>query len=310
MASPQSVHDGVLLQSRGTEFGEAVYLARRGKRHYISSAAVIEELGFRWPDDVVQVPPAVLKALSIGGGVPHRLNNDIDPRSIQSSGAMREYMARDLTGLGLEVGAGASPFPVPLECRVLYGDKIPHEKLVRDLYPGQQSHNLVMPDILTDFDTFQGIADNSLDFIIGCHVIEHCRNPIGSIVTAHRKLKSGGKLLLVVPDKERTFDKDRPVTSLDHLLEDFTSPDRERDFQHYEEFFQLAFPVEEASRADAVRAQFERDGDLHFHVWDYPAFMDMIDHIQSELVQWSSVWSHPSMPNRESDIEFYVTLTK
>jgi len=302
--------DCVLLQARNSEFGDAVFLARHGRRHYVPSAKIVAELGLRWPEDVLQVPAAVIRALSIGGPVPHRFAPDADPRQIVSSMEMREYMARNLRGLGLEVGAGASPFPVPLHCRVLYGDKWPHERLVRELYPGQAAHNLVVPDLQTEFETFRGIADESLDFIIGCHVIEHTRNPIGAIATAHRKLKPGGQLLLVVPEKTRTFDRERPLTPLSHLIDDYRHPDRTRDLQHYDEFFTLAFPTPEERRAQAIREADEFDADIHFHVWNYPSFMEMIEYVNREVVKWLSVWSHPPLSNPELDIEFYVALTK
>lgn len=198
--------DSILLQSRGSVFGENVFLCTRGTRHSVRSAERIRELGFKWPDDVIQVEESVLKAFRPGGIAPAMWSEDTDPSKISSSIDMREYFASGISGLGIEVGAGASPFPIPLDCRVLYGDLFSYGKLIASLYPGQSSYELVIPDLITNFDNFDGVADNSLDFIIGCHVIEHTRNPIGSIISAHKKLKKGGKLLLVIPDMERTFD--------------------------------------------------------------------------------------------------------
>ena len=43
-----------------------------------------------------------------------------------------------------------------------------------------------------DAQTFDGIDNDSLDFVISAHVIEHLRDPIGSIVNAIRVLKAGG----------------------------------------------------------------------------------------------------------------------
>ena len=302
---------GVLLQSKNSVFGSEVYLCFRGKRHYVSSVERIRDIGFHWPDGVVQVPESVLKAFEIGGNVPKRFPDDADPALINSSVDMREYIASPLTGFGLEVGAGASPFPIPLHCRALYGDKIPHRRLVKELYPGQQAHNLVIPDILTDFDDFNGIADNSLDFITGCHVIEHTLNPIGSILAAHSKLKAGGKLVLVVPDKERTFDKERPLTTLEHLMLDYAQPDRQRDYQHYLEFFKIAFPTHEDCYMEKVEESFTSNGrNLHFHVWDYKSFLEMVNHIQHNIVPWSTIWSQPTLSDHKQDIEFYFVLTK
>lgn len=300
----------VLLQSRGGVFGDAIYLCANGKRHYVSSPERVRDLGFRFPEDLVPVPDSVLKAFAVGGHVPAAYPPQTDPATIHSSVVMREYMACKLVGIGLEVGAGASPFPVPLNCRVFYGDRIPHDRLVAERYPGQQVHNLVDPDFLTSFDDFRGVADDSLDFIIGCHVIEHTLSPVGSILTAHRKLRAGGSLVLVVPDKERTFDKARPLTTLEHVLLDYERPDPKRDYEHYEEFYRLAFPTPDDRFKHTVDEQYAKGGDLHIHVWNHASFMEMVDYIQKNMVSWSSIWSHPTLPDREQDIEFYCLLTK
>jgi len=223
---------------------------------------------------------------------------------------MREFLAKDLRGTGLEIGAGASPFPVPLSCRVLFGDRILHEQLVAELYPGQHEFELVRPDFQTDFATLDGIADESMDFIIGCHVIEHVFDPIGTLVNAHRKLRPGGQLLLVVPDKTRTFDRDRPLTTLEHLIRDHQSPNAERNRVHYEEFYRIAFKTSELELADKVELAMTRMGDLHVHVWDYETFGELVDYVDKNLAPWSTKWAHPTLPDQEHDIEFYYKLIK
>ncbi len=59
-----------------------------------------------------------------------------------------------------------------------------------------------------------------------------------------------------------------------------------------------------------VDEEFAIDGDLHIHVWDYAAFNKMVDYIQRHIVTWSAIWSHPTLPDLERDIEFYFVLTK
>jgi SAM-dependent methyltransferase len=299
-----------LVQARGGEFGDKVYVCGNGFRHYVHSVDRLNAYGLRWPDDLVQVPDSVLASFAIGGWLPSFFDGDFQPQTLRSSLTMREYMAAGLKGIGLEVGAGASPFPVPLHCRVLFGDRIPHEQLVAELYPGQREFELVRPDLLTDFDDFDGVADESLDFIVGCHVIEHVFDPIGTLVNAHRKLRPGGQLLLVVPDMARTFDRDRPLTTLDHLLLDHRSPDSMRDRGHYEEFYRLAFTTPDSELPGKVAHEFGRRGDLHVHVWNYEVFGELVDYVDRELAHWSTKWSHPTLPDLQNDIEFYYRLTK
>jgi hypothetical protein len=293
----------------GEEFGR-VYLCTNGHRHYVQSIDRLADYGLRWPEDLIQVPDSIITSFRIGGWCPKIFAKSTRPEDINSSITMREFMSAGLTGIGLEVGAGASPFPVPLNCHVLFGDRIPHDKLIVELYPGQTSFDLVHPDILMDFDSFDGIADNSLDFIIGCHVIEHVRDPISTIVNGYRKLKPGGNLLLVIPDKERTFDKHRPLTKLQHLIDDYLVPDPERDRLHYEEFFRLAFPVPEIEIDVTVEKAVKSKTDIHFHVWNYSSFKELVNYVNTQYVAYSKIWSHPTLSDEKNDIEFYFRLTK
>lgn len=57
------------------------------------------------------------------------------------------------------------------------------------------------------------------DFVISSHVIEHFYDPIKTIKEWLRVVKPGGYVFMIVPHKERTFDKDRPRTTLSELLE-------------------------------------------------------------------------------------------
>ena len=302
--------DGVVLQSRGSVFGEQAYLCARGRRHPIASAARLEELGFRWPADVQPVPEKLLASYAPGGGVPTPWRAAIDTATLGDAMAVREALACGLSGFGLEIGAGASPFPVPPRCRVIYGDRLTYEQLVAEPYPGQRLCDIVIPDVLTDFDTIENVADGSLDFLVACHVIEHTRNPIGSIAAAWRKLKPGGRLVLVVPDKERTFDRDRPTTTLEHLVEDHRSPDRANDYAHYEEFYALAQPIPEFARAAEVARHFAEGYAIHYHAWTHDTFAAMLDYVDREICGWSHVWTHPAVADESRCIEFYAVLVK
>lgn len=303
--------NGCLLQSRKSVFGEKVFLCLQGYKHLMVSSERIIQYGFRWPEDVIAVPEIVLKNYLNAGHVPAIWNGPIDFQKVSDSVTMREAMASGLTGAGIEIGAGASPFPIPLSCKVCYGDRLSYNDLVKEIYPGQSVSDLVVPDLQTDFDKLSGIADESMDFIIGCHVIEHTKNPIGSIILAHKKLKAGGKLLLCIPDKERTFDRKRPITSLEHLVEDFKDPDRERDLEHYKEFYRLSFPIDDTIKYNLeVCKRFKEEYAIHYHVWDHSSFRKMLEWINNNIQQWSGIWSHPSIGDTQDNIEFYAVLTK
>lgn len=49
---------------------------------------------------------------------------------------------------------------------------------------------------------------------------------------------------------------------------------------------------------------------IHYHVWNRAAFADMVAYIDRDVAAWADVWSHPTLPHPEHDIEFYFLLTK
>jgi len=83
------------------------------------------------------------------------------------------------------------------------------------------------------------ISSSRYEFVLSCHSIEHTANPIRALKEWIRVLVDGGGLLLVVPDKSGTFDHRRPVTTLQHLIDDFEHNTGEDDLTHLPEILEL-----------------------------------------------------------------------
>jgi SAM-dependent methyltransferase len=83
------------------------------------------------------------------------------------------------------------------------------------------------------------IADATYDAVISSHVIEHFANPLRALAAWRRVTRPDGLLLMVAPHHEGTFDRRRPVTSLDHIIEDARAGTGEDDLTHLEETLQL-----------------------------------------------------------------------
>jgi len=75
-------------------------------------------------------------------------------------------------------------------------------------------------DIVANGDDIP-LPDKSQDFIVSSHVIEHFPNPIKALIEWDRLVKPGGIIFMIVPHKERTFDKGKKCTSLQHLIDDY-----------------------------------------------------------------------------------------
>ena len=134
---------------------------------------------------------------------------------------------------------------------------------------------LVEVDIVEDGENPTSIPDESLDFVIASHVIEHCEDPVGTIKSWLRVLRPGGKIFLVVPDRRRTFDRTREPTTAAHLLRDHREgPEGSRE-AHYREWVAVSHPGDPEAARRAADLQ-EEGYRVHFHVWNPDEFADFV----------------------------------
>jgi len=134
-----------------------------------------------------------------------------------------------------------------------------------------------------------GIADGAYDFVLASHVIEHVANPFKALAEISRITKDGGALILVMPHKDGTFDHQRPVTALSHLISDFDNGTAEDDTTHLDEWLRLV-DLERAPEAKPFEAfrerslrNFENRG-MHHHVFDTALTLAMVDRARLQIV--------------------------
>lgn len=191
--------------------------------------------------------------------------------------------ARYIRGNGIEIGALGRPLPMPAGARVRQVDRLSKADMAAHYPAMAKKRHVRPPDIVDDGETLATIPDASQDFVIANHVIEHFENPIRFLHNACRVLKDGGILFLAIPDKEKTFDRNRPVTPFDHLVADFENGAQASRAPHYREYVRLAEdPVgtaswtTEAEYEARARTLMQQDYSIHFHVWDRYAMMEMV----------------------------------
>ena len=190
-----------------------------------------------------------------------------------------------LSGYGLDIGPLHRPMVKHKGMQVRYVDRFPVEKL-REHYPELAKFDLIEPDFLDDAETLSTFPDNTEDFVIASHVIEHMRNPIGAVENWLRVLKTGKHLYLVVPDYRKIFDKHRKRTTLQHMIEDYTDPSPFRDRDHYWEyaekvnceFFGRPLDVEE----ETIRL-FYTDYSIHFHTFTPDSMFALLQYVSGYL---------------------------
>lgn len=190
--------------------------------------------------------------------------------------AFREELAANyLRGEGIEIGALDLPLRLPRGTRVRYVDRFPVNELLAH-YPDLAGTPLVRVDVIDDGERLLQFQPRSLDFIVANHFLEHAQNPLGTLARFLDVLRIGGVLFMCIPDKTGTFDRDRPVTTFQHLLSDMHDGGAASYADHVREFVRLVQRVPEPD----VEAQVEnitRSGySIHYHVWTQDALLETL----------------------------------
>jgi SAM-dependent methyltransferase len=188
----------------------------------------------------------------------------------------REALAEHyLQGEGIEVGGLHNPLRVPRRAHVRYVDRM-HIAELRKHYPELAKERLVEVDIIDDGETLSTIGENSLDFVIANHFIEHCENPLGTLENLMRVLKPGAVLYMCIPDKRYTFDIERPITPFAHIERDFREGSAWSRRSHYEEWVRLFEKVTDPAMVEKRTDELMRQGySIHYHVWTVQEMIEM-----------------------------------
>jgi len=106
-------------------------------------------------------------------------------------------------------------------------------------------------DVVAEGDDLP-FPDEAFDFVLASHVLEHIPDPIAALKEWARV--SRRYIVLVVPHRDRTFDRDRPVTPVDELL---------RRHEH------------------GLRS----DEDRHWTVWTCETFLELCERLGVEVLE-------------------------
>lgn len=202
------------------------------------------------------------------------------------------YCNRFRNKKGLEIGGPSALFslkgyfPVYLFAKqvdgVNYSTRTAWEGTIRE---GQnyQYHSKTGYQYIREATDLTGIANESYDFVLSCHSLEHVANPLKAISEWNRILKPGGQIVLVLPDKRHTFDINRPYTTMAHLLSDYQQDTGEGDSTHFDEILRLHQP-EKDDGLKGSQALKDRLADnlssryVHHHVFDFNLVEEMLNY--------------------------------
>ena len=145
-----------------------------------------------------------------------------DLRRTESRGLLSRHLSANARGI--EIGCGETTI-APIKRTILSDAYQAHAgatSLAREFFPAE-----TIPH-----------PDASFDFLLSEHVLEHLPDPIRGLKEWIRVLKPGGKLFLFLPHPERTFDRNRAVTPLEHLIADHEAGVKSDESAHWEEWLE------------------------------------------------------------------------
>jgi len=138
----------------------------------------------------------------------------------------------DNSNIIVEVGASAHN-PFNIICNEYYNVDLPkHYRSVYEKESEQLGEGIAEVHIEIT-GTELPFPNESVNAVISSHVIEHFFNPVKALQEWYRIIKPGGYLYIICPHKDRTFDKDREVTTIPEIIQRLDVDHIEDGAEHY-----------------------------------------------------------------------------
>jgi SAM-dependent methyltransferase len=138
-------------------------------------------------------------------------------------------------------------------------------------------------------------VEKQYDVLLSSHSLEHIANPLKALQSWHKILSPKGIFLLILPNPAHTFDNKRPITTFDHLLNDYEQLIDERDMTCLEEVITLHNFKKDPYGEKEIEAFKQRCNDnynnrcLHHHVFDDELIKKMLKFANFEFIALDKV---------------------
>ena len=131
-------------------------------------------------------------------------------------------------------------------------------------------------------------SDQQFDFVLSSNCLEHVANPIKALKEWRRIVKN--TIILILPLKDNNFDHRRPITTFEHLIDDYNNDVDEYDLTHLDEILSL-----HDLKLDPLAGSYEdfknrslknfENRCLHHHVFDENLVNEICNHLGMSIVE-------------------------
>jgi len=188
-----------------------------------------------------------------------------------------DLVPKYLHGHGTEIGAFKTPIP---GIKPIYVDRF-----------AEYANERTLAEYYGDACDLP-FHESSLDYVATSHVLEHVANPYRALWEWVRVLRHKGIIYMVVPHRQATFDRQRPLTTVEHMIADFHANVTQCDGTHIDDFvygvdWQTFSPgtsageTPEAQRklAEAYRHATSHNSEIniHFHTFEPATLRSLVD---------------------------------
>lgn len=239
----------------------------------------------------------------------------------------------DPAGRGLEIGPAFQPLaPKSMGFNVTILDHAPTRE-IRQKYTDLGLDQATV-DIIEEVDyvwtggSYQTVPglEPPFDWIVASHVIEHTTDLIGFLLDLAGLLAPSGRLVLVIPDKQYTYDHHRPISTPGAILDAHLTPsDRHPPGAVFDHFlhhvtrgsdivwsegsppadFHSTYTREQAIAEARVAIATDAYIDTHRWVFTPESFLFVVESLGDWLGGLQVVGSHPT-----AGCEFFMTIAR
>jgi SAM-dependent methyltransferase len=225
----------------------------------------------------------------------------------------RDHVRQGLVGEGLDLGPWHEPFFSPNG-----NTKTVERYSLRDLkvnfadLPVEELAKLQEPDFVCDFDKdfLAEFDDDSYDFIVASHLLEHVAQPFLLVSDIYRVLKNDGILLIALPDLRNTFDNRRIPMDFEHFKKDIKLQIKIDEISHVIDYMSnvLSINPEKMSSQETQKVITES---YHVHAFTDRQFVFLLNEMQEFLnFHFELIDASQSMEADARYEEFILVLKK